>query len=138
MFPEIQFEGILLDLGTCSTHLDNPNRGFSFQSNGPLDMRMDISTGFSAADWLNSAPESEISDVLYQYGDEKASRKIANAIVKFRTMKPLKTTFELTTVIETVLKRTGKIHPATKVISSNKNSRQSGASSFKGSTFKTS
>lgn len=114
LFPEFQFEGILLDLGTCSTHLDNPNRGFSFQSNGPLDMRMDVSTGFSAADWLNSATESEISDVLYQYGDEKASRKIANAIVKFRTMKPLKTTFELTTVIETVLKRTGKIHPATK------------------------
>ena len=114
LFHQQKFDGILLDLGTCSTHLDNPIRGFSFQGDGPLDMRMDISSGFSAAEWLNSASEKEISDILYEYGDEKASRKIAKAIVKFRTIRPLETTTELTKAIETVLKRTGKTHPATK------------------------
>ena len=114
LFNKQRFDGILLDLGTCSTHLDNPFRGFSFQSDGPLDMRMDTSSGFSAAEWLNSAPEKEISNILYEYGDEKSSRKIAKAIVKFRSIKPLQTTIELTKIIETVLKRTGKTHPATK------------------------
>ncbi len=114
LFPQQKFDGILLDLGTCSTHLDNPIRGFSFQSAGPLDMRMDTSSGFKAADWLNSASENEISDILYKYGDEKASRKIAKAIVKFRTMRSLETTIELTKIVETVLNRTGKTHPATK------------------------
>ncbi len=114
LFPQQKFDGVLLDLGTCSTHLDNPKRGFSFQSDGPLDMRMDTSAGFSAAEWLNSASEKEISDILYQYSDERASRKIAKAIVEFRATKPLQTTIELTRAIETVIKRTGKIHPATK------------------------
>jgi 16S rRNA (cytosine1402-N4)-methyltransferase len=114
LFNKQKFDGILLDLGTCSTHLDNPLRGFSFQSDGPLDMRMDTSSGFSAAEWLNSAPEKEISDTLYEYGDEKASRKIAKAIVKFRSIRSLESTIELTKIIETVLKRTGKTHPATK------------------------
>jgi 16S rRNA (cytosine1402-N4)-methyltransferase len=114
LFPQQKFDGILFDLGTCSTHLDNSDRGFSFQSDGPLDMRMDISSGFSAAEWINSAPEKEISDILYQYGDERSSRKIARAIIEFRAKKPLQTTIELSKVIETVLKRTSKIHPATK------------------------
>ena len=114
LFPQQQFDGILLDLGTCSTHLDDPMRGFSFQSDGPLDMRMDTSSGFSAAEWLNSATEKEISDILYEYGDEKASRKIAKAIVEYRSTRLMETTIELTKTIETVLKRTGKIHPATK------------------------
>ena len=114
LFNKQKFDGILLDLGTCSTHLDNPFRGFSFQSDGPLDMRMDTSSGFSAAEWLNSAPEKEISDTLYEYGDEQASRKIAKAIVKFRSIRSLESTIELTKIIETVLKRTGKTHPATK------------------------
>ena len=114
LFPQQEFDGILLDLGTCSTHLDNPDRGFSFQSNGPLDMRMDTSSGFSASEWLNSASEEEISNILYQYGEEKASKKIAKEIVKFRSIKPLETTIDLTKIIETVLKRVGKIHPATK------------------------
>ncbi len=114
LFPEQQFDGALLDLGVCSTHLDNPKRGFSFQSDGPLDMRMDTSSGFSAAEWLNSAPEIEISNILYEYGNEKSSRKIAKAIAKTRANKSIKTTIELTKTIETVLKRTGKTHPATK------------------------
>ena len=114
LFPRQQFDGVLLDLGVCSTHLDDSIRGFSFQSDGPLDMRMDTSSGFSAAEWLNSASEIEISDVLYEYGDEKASRKIAKAIVQYRANKLMNTTIELTRTIETVLKRTGKTHPATK------------------------
>ena len=114
LFPQQQFDGVLFDLGTCSTQLDNSDRGFSFQSDGPLDMRMDKSSGFSAAEWLNSAPENEISDILYHYGDERSSRKIARAIMEFRAKKPLQTTIELSKVIETVLKRTGKTHPATK------------------------
>ena len=77
-------------------------------------MRMDTSSGFSAAEWLNSASEIEISDILYEYGDEKASRKIAKAIVQYRANKLMNTTIELTRTIETVLKRTGKTHPATK------------------------
>ena len=114
LFPQQKFDGILFDLGTCSTQLDDSYRGFSFQSDGPLDMRMDKSSGFSAAEWLNSAPENEISDILYHYGDERSSRKIARAIMEFRAKKPLQTTIELSKVIETVLKRTGKTHPATK------------------------
>ena len=75
---------------------------------------MDTSSGFSAAEWLNSAPEIEISNILYEYGNEKSSRKIAKAIAKTRANKSIKTTIELTKTIETVLKRTGKTHPATK------------------------
>ena len=114
LFTDQQFDGILLDLGTCSTHLDNPERGFSFQGNGPLDMRMDTSQGFSASEWINSAAEEEISSVLYKYGDEKASRKIAKAIVRFRESDRLESTQQLVQVIETVLKRVGRTHPATK------------------------
>ena len=114
LFTQHQFDGILLDLGTCSTHLDDPIRGFSFQSDGPLDMRMDTSSGIRASEWLNSASEKEISDILYKYGDERASRKIAKAIVQFRSVRSIDTTIELTNIIETVLKRTGKTHPATK------------------------
>ncbi len=114
LFTQHEFDGILLDLGTCSTHLDDPIRGFSFQSDGPLDMRMDTSSGIRASEWLNSASEKEISDILYKYGDERASRKIAKAIVQSRSVRSIETTIELTNIIETVLKRTGKTHPATK------------------------
>ena len=113
-FPNQKFNGILLDLGTCSTHLDDHSRGFSFQGDGPLDMRMDTSQGFSAADFLNSSTEKEISDVLFKYGEEKSSRKIAKAIVEFRTNKLFQSTLDLVNVVESVLKRTGRIHPATK------------------------
>ena len=114
LFLNEQFDGIILDLGTCSTHLDEPNRGFSFQINGPLDMRMDTSAGLSASEWLNSASKKEIADILYKYGEEKASRKIANAIVESRKIKPIETTIELSNVIQRVIKRTGENHPATK------------------------
>jgi 16S rRNA (cytosine1402-N4)-methyltransferase len=114
LFPKQKFNGILLDLGTCSTHLDDHSRGFSFQGDGPLDMRMDTSQGFSAADFLNSSTEKEISDILFKYGEEKASRKIAKSIVKFRANKLLQTTSDLVKAVESVLKRTGRTHPATK------------------------
>ena len=114
LFPNKQFDGIILDLGICSTHLDDSNRGFSFQNNGPLDMRMDATTGLSASEWLNSATENEIADILYKYGEEKASRKIANAIVESREIKFIETTIELSNIIQSTIKRTGKTHPATK------------------------
>ena len=114
LFPEQQFNGILLDLGTCSTHLDNYTRGFSFQGEGPLDMRMDNSQGFSAASFLNESTELEISNVIYKYGEEKASRRIAKAIVEFRNHTLIQSTSDLVKIIESVLKRTGKKHPATK------------------------
>ena len=114
LFSEQQFNGILLDLGTCSTHLDNHSRGFSFQGEGPLDMRMDTSQGFSAASFLNESTEQEISDVIYKYGEEKASRRIAKAIVEFRNHTLIHSTSDLVKIIEGVLKRTGKKHPATK------------------------
>lgn len=114
LFPEEFFDGVLLDLGTCSTQLENPERGFSFQANGPLDMRMDRSRGVSASEWINNASEKEISEVLYKYGEEKASRKIAKKIINHRQMKIIKTTYDLTNIIQSVVKRIGKIHPATK------------------------
>ena len=114
LFSGQQFNGILLDLGTCSTHLDNHSRGFSFQGEGPLDMRMDTSQGFSAASFLNESTEQEISDVIYKYGEEKASKKIAKAIVEFRNHTLIDSTSDLVKIIEGVLKRTGKKHPATK------------------------
>ncbi len=114
LFSEQKFNGILLDLGTCSTHLDDHSRGFSFQGEGPLDMRMDTSQGFSAASFLNESTEQEISDVIYKYGEEKASRRIAKAIVEFRNHTLIHRTSDLVKIIEGVLKRTGKKHPATK------------------------
>ena len=114
LFSEQQFNGILLDLGTCSTHLDNYSRGFSFQGEGPLDMRMDTSQGFSAESFLNESTELEISNVIYKYGEEKASRRIAKAIVEFRNHTLIQSTSDLVKIIESVLKRTGKKHPATK------------------------
>lgn len=107
--------GVLLDLGLSSPQLDDPARGFSFLRNGPLDMRMDPDSGESAADWLARAPEKEIADVLYQYGDERKSRRIARAIVRRREESPLSTTGELADLVEQVLGKgdPGK-HPATR------------------------
>ena len=114
LFPDQKFNGILLDLGTCSTHLDDHSRGFSFQGEGPLDMRMDTSQGFSAATFLNESSEKEITEVIYKYGEEKASRRIAKAIVEFRNNTSINSTTDLVKIIDSVLKRTGSTHPATK------------------------
>jgi 16S rRNA (cytosine1402-N4)-methyltransferase len=92
-------DGILLDLGVSSPQLNRPERGFSFQQEGPLDMRMDPQTGISAADWLAHAGQQEISDVLKRYGEERHARRIARAIVEARRQGPIRTTRELAELI---------------------------------------
>ncbi len=92
-------DGVVMDIGVSSMQLDQPQRGFAFAADGPLDMRMGQS-GPSAADFLNTAPESEIADVLYQYGEERQSRRVARAIVAAR---PLETTGELASVVRKAL-----------------------------------
>ena len=79
-FEVEEVDGILIDLGISSTQLDDPLRGFSFQSNGPLDMRIDTAKGQTAAEWINKASKKEIEDVLWILGQERASRRIASKI----------------------------------------------------------
>lgn len=88
-------DGVLLDLGMSSPQLDDPARGFSFSSDGPLDMRMDPDSGISAADWLAQASEDEIVRVLFEYGEERYARRIARAIVTQRVHTPITTTRQL-------------------------------------------
>jgi 16S rRNA (cytosine1402-N4)-methyltransferase len=108
-------DGVLFDLGVSSPQLDVAERGFSFRSDGPLDMRMDNESGESAAAWLARAPEREIADVLWTYGEEKLSRKIARAIVARREETAITRTGQLAELIASVVGRgDGKIHPATR------------------------
>lgn len=102
---------VLLDLGVSSPQLDNAERGFSFMAEAELDMRMDQSSSPSAADVVNTMPEKELADVIYQYGQERYSRRIAAAIVRNR---PVTTTTQLADLVERAVGRGGKIHPATK------------------------
>ena len=113
-FDEASCAGILLDLGVSSPQLDQAERGFSFQADGPLDMRMNPRAGVSAADWLASASEAEIADALYHYGEEKASRRIARLIVAQRAQAPLLRTLELADLVASVIPRRGRTHPATR------------------------
>ena len=108
-------DGVLLDLGVSSPQLDVAERGFSFGKDGPLDMRMDPDSGESAAQWLARAEEGEIADVLWTYGEERMSRRIARAIVARRATEPLARTSELAELIASVMPR-GRhdIHPATR------------------------
>jgi len=104
--------GILLDLGVSSMQLDTPDRGFSFQSNGPLDMRFSPQIQASAADLVNTLPEAQLADILFRYGEERLSRRIARAIVQAR---PLQTTHELAEVVRRAVgKQSGHLHPATR------------------------
>jgi len=91
--------GILFDFGVSSPQLDDAERGFSFREDGPLDMRMDTGAGQSAADWINSAGEKEIADVIYRYGEERFSRRIAKAIIHARAEAPITRTVELANII---------------------------------------
>jgi 16S rRNA (cytosine1402-N4)-methyltransferase len=112
--PE-QFDGILLDLGVSSHQLDTPERGFSFLADAPLDMRLDPTAEGTAADLVNELPESELADVIYQYGEERGSRRIARAIVEARRKGRVATTSALAAIVERALGgRHGKIHPATR------------------------
>jgi len=104
--------GIAFDLGVSSSQLDQPERGFSFREDGPLDMRMDETRGETAADLVNTLSESELADILWRYGEEKRARQIARALIAAR---PITRTAELTAVVESVLgKGRGRIHPATR------------------------
>jgi len=109
-----QVAGILLDIGVSSPQLEDPARGFGFRVDGPLDMRMDPGSGVSAADWLNAADEADIARVLWQYGEERASRRIARAIVAARATAPVRTTRELADLIASVLRGEPGRHPATR------------------------
>ncbi|MCC7079965.1 MAG: 16S rRNA (cytosine(1402)-N(4))-methyltransferase RsmH [Burkholderiales bacterium] len=108
-------DGVLLDLGVSSAQLDDPQRGFSFRQPGPLDMRMDTSGGQSAAEWLASAAESEIREVIARYGEERFAKQIATAIVAARAQRPVASTRELAAIVAKAV-RTREAHqdPATR------------------------
>lgn len=108
-------DGVVLDLGVSSMQLDQPERGFSFQKDGPLDMRMS-QQGQSAADLVNTAPEEVLADILYHYGEERASRRIARAIAEARRVEPITTTLRLAEIVARQLPRPkpGESHPATR------------------------
>jgi len=108
-------DGLLFDLGVSSPQLDEAERGFSFQKDGPLDMRMDNEEGMTAAQWLAEASEKEIAQVLWRYGEERHSRRIARAILSRREEKPLERTLDLAALISSAVPRPhGRKHPATR------------------------
>ena len=108
-------DGVLFDLGVSSPQLDDASRGFSFMADGPLDMRMDPTRGTSARDFLARAGDREIADVLFEYGEEKQSRRIARAIVAHRAERPLETTRELAELVAATIGRPEPHkHPATR------------------------
>jgi 16S rRNA (cytosine1402-N4)-methyltransferase len=103
-------DGLLADLGVSRYQLTAPERGFSFQSDGPLDMRMDQSMRGTAADLVNHNDEKTLADLIFQYGEERRARKIARAIVQAR---PIRSTLHLADVVLRAVPRTGRLHPAT-------------------------
>lgn len=108
----VAVDGVLFDLGLSSLHLADPSRGFSFQAEGPLDMRFDPTQDLTAADLVNNLSMNDLAELLYQYGEERESRRIARAIVHAR---PLRTTRQLAEVVaRAVGGRRGRIHPATR------------------------
>ncbi len=109
------FDGALLDLGVSSHQLDTPERGFSFRHDGPLDMRMDPASGEPAALLVNTASEAELTGLFREYGEEPQARRVARAIVAERERLPFTRTGQLAALIEKVLGRRGRVHPATRV-----------------------
>jgi 16S rRNA (cytosine1402-N4)-methyltransferase len=115
-----QVDGILLDLGVSSMQLDRPERGFSFRSEGPLDMRLNPEGPTTAADIVNTLPETELADLIYKYGEEPASRRIARRIVERRAQQPITTTADLASIVSRAMggrvagRSRNPIHPATK------------------------
>lgn len=109
-------DGILLDLGVSSLQLGTARRGFSFMLDGPLDMRMDQTSGPTAADIVNTLPENELSGVLAEYGEERLARRVAAAIVRERSKSPILTTTRLAQIVAAVpgMGRVREIHPATR------------------------
>ena len=109
-----KINGILMDLGISSPQIDNANRGFSFNKDGPLDMRMDQTQKLTAAIWLRECSEVEIANALYNYGDEKRSRIIALTVKKYLQNNEINTTLDLANLISTVVKPGKNKHPATR------------------------
>ncbi|MCH9703369.1 MAG: 16S rRNA (cytosine(1402)-N(4))-methyltransferase RsmH [Chlamydiae bacterium] len=110
-----QVDGILLDLGVSSLQLDKAEKGFSFMRDGPLDMRMNPEADIDAAAVVNSYSERDLGRIFQEYGEERRWRQAAKAIVQARRKKRLETTFDLCHALEQTLKRSGKIHPMTRV-----------------------
>lgn len=108
------FAGILFDFGVSSFQLDTPERGFSFMREGPLDMRMDTTKGFTAREYIESADESELVEILREYGEEPRARKIARAIIAAREADKISTTAELAKAIAEAAPSHERIHPATR------------------------
>jgi 16S rRNA (cytosine1402-N4)-methyltransferase len=109
-------DGVLLDLGVSSPQLDAAGRGFSFQQNGPLDMRMDTRREATAADWVNGKSAEELAEIFWKYGDERDARRLARAIARERERRRFETTTQLAELIERLAPRRGKkTHPATKI-----------------------
>jgi len=111
----VPLNGVVLDIGVSSMQIDQAERGFSFMQDGPLDMRMS-QTGMTAADVVNTADEAVLADILYLYGEERASRRIAKRLVEIRKSAPFRTTKQLVDVLEAALPRPkpGQVHPATR------------------------
>ena len=110
-----QVDGVLLDIGVSSPQLDDAERGFSFMNDGPLDMRMNQSAGVSAAEWIASAEAEEMANVIYRYGEEKNSRRIARRIVERREEQAITTTLQLADIVASASRvRDRKKHPATR------------------------
>src|SRR5438445_8932095 len=112
----VTVDGALADLGVSSLQFDAPGRGFSFQRDEPLDMRMDRSTGETAADVVARADEGDLADTIFQYGEERFSRRIARAIVEARRAAPIATTGQLAAIVRRAIPRRGfmRIDPATR------------------------
>lgn len=109
-------DGVVFDLGLSSDQLADPERGFSFQQDGPLDMRFDRRTGQTAADLLNQASEQELADIFFHYGEERRARRLARMIVERRRVQPFRRTTDLLAAVQAVLGgRRGRLHPATRV-----------------------
>lgn len=116
---QAQCAGVLFDFGVSSPQLDDVDRGFSFRFDAPLDMRMDPEQGQSVAEWLNQADETDIANVIYEYGEERASRRIAKLIINTRVETPIETTTQLAELVCRAVpvkksRHKKEIHPATK------------------------
>lgn len=109
-----QVNGVLADLGFSSDQLDDPNRGLSFRTDGPLDMRLNPDAGETAADLVNRLSEEALANVIYEFGEERLSRRIAKRIVERRAKKPFETTAELADAVRSCVPRKGGIDPATR------------------------
>lgn len=110
----VTVDGVLADLGFCSDQMDDPARGLAFSQEGPLDMRLNRDEGETAADLLNRMDERELADLIYQFGEERHSRRIARKIVETRRQQPLETTAQLADLVRSCVPRSGKIDPATR------------------------